>query len=140
MRILCKSASQVPGHGVVRRGEHIDWPDGEEFPPQVLGNFVDAATGARLGQPSGARADEERRKADEEARRNAAEDAEKKRQAEKAAAKRAEEERKALIEKAAKVGRAKLEAKLEAENVPHDANLTAEQLATLLLRHQGAIK
>ena len=139
MRILCKSSSQVPGHGVVCRGEHIDWPDGEDFPPQVLGNFVNAENGAALIQPSKLKADEESCKAKEEAERKAREEAERKAREEKEAAEKAEAERKALIEKTAKVGKAKLEAKLEAENVPHDANLTAEQLATLLLRHQGAI-
>ena len=42
MKIICKSDTQVFGHGIVCKGETIDWPDGQPFPPQVLGNFKDA--------------------------------------------------------------------------------------------------
>jgi len=48
MKILCKSATQVPGHGIVTKGETVEWPDGLPFPPQVLGNFVKAGTGDAL--------------------------------------------------------------------------------------------
>ena len=48
MKILCKSATQVFGHGVVTKGETVDWPDGLPFPPQVLGNLVEAGTGNAL--------------------------------------------------------------------------------------------
>lgn len=141
MKIVCKSATQVPGHGIVTRGMHIDWPDDQEFPPQVFGNFVMADTGAKLVQPQKRMemSEEEKRKAEEEARRKAA--------AEQAAAEQAEKEKaeakvkadQELIKKTAQIGKEKLEAKLEAEGVPHDANLKATQLATLLLRHENAI-
>ena len=50
MKIICKSDTQVFGHGIVSKGETIDWPEGQPFPPQVLGNFKDA-DGKPLGNP-----------------------------------------------------------------------------------------
>ena len=141
MKIVCKSSSQVPGYGIVTRGMHIDWPDGQEFPPQVLGNFVMAETGAKLVQPQKRieMSEEEKRAAEEEARRQAAADKAAQEQAEKEKAEAKVKADQELIKKTAQIGKDKLEARLEHEGVPHDANLTATQLATLLLRHQGAI-
>ena len=141
MKIVCKSSSQVPGYGIVTRGMHIDWPDGQEFPPQVLGNFVMADTGAKLVQPKKLQemSDEDKRRAAEESERQAAADRAAKEQAEKEKAEAKAKADQELIRKTAQIGRDKLEARLESEGVPHDANLTATQLATLLLRHQGAI-
>lgn len=141
MKIVCKSATQVPGRGIVTRGMHIDWPDGQEFPPQVLGNFVAADTGAKLVQPQKLKemSEEEKRRAAEEAERQAAADRAAKEQAEKEKAEAKAKADQELIKKTAQIGKDKLEARLETEGVPHDANLTATQLATLLLRHQGAI-
>ena len=48
MKILCKSATQVPGRGIVEKGQIIDWQNGVSFPPQVLGNFVEADSEMRL--------------------------------------------------------------------------------------------
>ena len=121
MKIVCKSATQVYGYGVVSRGQHIEWPDGMEFPPQVLGNFVAADTGAALknapdpkleNAPTKEQVDAERKRAEKIAMDS-------------------------LIEKTAKLGRKKLEAALDVAGVPHRANLSETELAKALLRSQG---
>ena len=45
--------------------------------------------------------------------------------------------REELIRRTAELGRAKLESALEAAGVPHKAKMTCEELAKLLLRHNG---
>lgn len=121
MNILCKSATQVPGIGVVSKGQRILWHDGERFPPQVLCNFVDADTGAPLS--NGPVAENDGGRADA---KTAAEQA----RAEKTA-------REELVRRTAELGREKLESALDAAGVPHRAKMPCADLAKLLLRHNG---
>ena len=143
MKILCKSDTQVFGHGIVSKGEKIDWPDGQDFPPQVLGNFVEAASGMRLANvlppppekpnagdnppenppPPANGAGGERPPTPEEL---AAE--------QKRAEKAAMEE---LVKKTAALGKQKLTAALDASGVSYKGNASCEELAKALLRSQG---
>lgn len=132
MKILCKSDTQVFGHGIVSKGETIDWPDGRPFPPQVLGNFksVDGKPlvnpkpeGGKPGKGKGEGKGETREPTPEE---QAAE--------QKRAEKVALDE---LIKKTAALGKQKLYAALDASGVPYSANATCEELAKALLRSQG---
>ena len=151
MKILCKSDTQVFGYGIVSKGETIDWPDGQNYPPQVLGNFVDAKSGMRLanvlppppkkpdagdkppetpppangegGEPPATGEGGERPPTPEEA---AAE--------QKRAEKAAMEE---LVKKTAALGKQKLTAALDASGVAYKGNASCEELAKTLLRSQG---
>lgn len=136
MKIICKSDTQVFGYGIVTKGETIDWPDGQPFPPQVLGNFKDA-DGDPLwnkepqkpenpdtgDKPSADGEGGERRPTPEEA------EAEQKR-AEKAAMDE-------LVKKTATLGKQKLIAALDASGVTYRGNASCEELAKALLRSQG---
>ena len=141
MKIICKSDTQVFGYGIVTKGETIDWPDGQPFPPQVLGNFKDA-DGAPLRnmkqeppkdpQPNDPNARDalppdgeggERQPTPEEA------EAEQKR-----AEKVAMDE---LVKKTAALGKQKLIAALDASGVTYKGNASCEELAKALLRSQG---
>ena len=129
MKIICKSDTQVFGHGIVSKGETIDWPDGNPFPPQVLGNFKDAE-GKPLcnnepppeNPPANGEGGERQPTAEEAA-------AEQKR-----AEKLATEE---LIKKTAALGKQKLIAALDASGVTYKGNASCEELAKTLLRSQG---
>jgi len=126
MKILCKSATQVPGRGIVEKGQIVDWPDYLPFPPQVLGNFVEADSGAKLRnlEPKPANeADENRQPTLEEA---AAEQAR--------AEKLAKDE---LVKRTAALGREKLTAALDATGATYKAKDSCEELAKKLLRAQG---
>lgn len=122
MRILCKSATQVPGRGIVPRNQEIEWPDGLPFPPQVLGNFVESETGAQLQNaepaPGASRQPTLEEAAAEQAR------------AEKLA-------RVALVKHTAALGRQKLIAALDHCGAAYKAKATCEELAKTLLRAQG---
>lgn len=136
MKIICKSDTQVFGYGIVTKGETIDWPDGQPFPPQVLGNFKDADgdplwnkepqkpenpdTGDKPPADGGGG---ERRPTPEEA------EVEQKR-AEKAAMDE-------LVKKTATFGKQKLIAALDASGVTYRGNSSCEELAKALLRSQG---
>ena len=135
MKILCKSSTQVPGTGIVIKGQRVLWHDGVPFPPQVLANFVDAETGEKLSnpQPDGREGEDSGEDGDRAAgvgEPTAEQIAEERARAEKTA-------REELIRRTAELGRAKLESALEAAGVPHKAKMTCEELAKLLLRHNG---
>lgn len=135
MKILCKSSTQVPGTGIVIKGQRVLWHDGVQFPPQVLANFVDAETGEKLSnpQPEGREGEDSGEDGDGAAgvgEPTAEQIAEERARAEKTA-------REELIRRTAELGRAKLESALEAAGVPHKAKMTCEELAKLLLRHNG---
>ena len=133
MKILCKSATQVLGYGVVPKGKTIEWPDGKPFPPQVLGNFVEAGSELRLanvelppdgdeppadGEGGGTRQPTLEEAADEQAR----------------AEKLAKEE---LLKRTAALGKEKLTAALDACGAAYKAKDSCETLAKTLLRAQG---
>ncbi len=135
MKILCKSSTQVPGTGIVIKGQRVLWHDGVPFPPQVLANFVDAETGEKLSnpEPEGREGEDSGEDGDGAAgvgEPTAEQIAEERARAEKTA-------REELIRRTAELGRAKLESALEAAGVPHKAKMTCEELAKLLLRHNG---
>lgn len=120
MKITARSATQVPGYGVVQRGRTIDWPDGVPFPPQVLGNFTNAADGTPLENPAAAAPG---KTADGSAVPPQS-------PADKADAA-------LLVKRTAAIGRVKLAAKLDSLHVPYDEKMTATDLAKILLRHNG---
>ena len=135
MKILCKSSTQVPGTGIVIKGQRVLWHDGVQFPPQVLANFVDAETGEKLSNPEPDGREGEDSGADGAGAAGVGEPT-----AEQIAEERARAEKTAreeLIRRTAELGRAKLESALEAAGVPHKAKMTCEELAKLLLRHNG---
>ena len=135
MKILCKSSTQVPGTGIVIKGQRVLWHDGVPFPPQVLANFVDAETGEKLSNPQPEGREGEDSGADGDGAAGVGEPT-----AEQIAEERARAEKTAreeLIRRTAELGRAKLEGALEAAGVPHKAKMTCEELAKLLLRHNG---
>jgi len=159
MKILCKSATQVFGYGIVSKGEHIEWPDGKPFPPQVIGNFVEVGSGAKLfnkePQPASplpisdapnAAAD---KPADGGSRQPTLEEAAADKPAdggsrqptlEEAAAEQARAEKVAkdeLVKRTAALGKQKLIAALDASGVPYASKATCEELAKALLRSQG---
>lgn len=111
MKIICKSATQVPGFGIVRKGRVIEWPDGEDFPPQVAGNFLNAADRKPLAD--GAKSSKKPR--EESGNDDVA----------------------ALVRRTANLGRAKLAAQLDGLNVAYDEKMSATELAKILLRHNG---
>ena len=135
MKILCKSSTQVPGTGIVIKGQRVLWHDGVPFPPQVLANFVDAETGEKLSNPDPEGREGEDSGEDGDGAAGVGEPT-----AEQIAEERARAEKTAreeLIRRTAELGRAKLESALEAAGVPHKAKMTCEELAKLLLRHNG---
>lgn len=111
MKIICKSATQVPGFGIVRKGRIIEWPDGREFPPQVAGNFRNAEDGTPLA--AGAEGVVKPR------------------------AESGKDDVAALVRRTANLGRAKLAAQLDGLNVAYDEKMSATELAKILLRHNG---
>ena len=152
MKILCKSASQVFGYGIVSKGEHIDWPDGKPFPPQVLGNFVEVGTGAELAnkepQPPplapdkpDAEADKPNAEADKpNAEAEKQDGGERPPTPEEAAAEQARAEKLAqdeLVKRTAALGKEKLTAALDACGASYKAKDSCETLAKTLLRAQG---
>lgn len=151
MKILCKSATQVPGHGIVTKGETVDWPDGLPFPPQVLGNFVKAGTDDALCNkepqpPTPPPANETGDKPDGEAAETSqpAPDAEaagtRQPTLEEAAAEQARAEQVAkdeLVKRTAALGKEKLTAALDACGAAYKAKDSCEELAKKLLRAQG---
>ena len=136
MKIICKSDTQVAGFGIVSKGETIEWPDGQTFPPHVLGNFKTPdgaplcnkepkppAEGGTGDNPPADGEGTERQPtqeeiADEQAR----------------AEKLAKEE---LLKRTAALGKQKLIAALNASGVAYKGNATCEELAKTLLRSQG---
>ena len=151
MKIICKSATQVPGHGIVTKGETIEWPDGKPFPPQVIGNFVEAGTGSTLcnkepqpptpppanetgDKPTPPPANETGDKPDGEAvgtRQPTLEEA----AAEQARAEKIAQDE--LLKRTAALGKEKLTAALDACGAAYKAKDTCEELAKKLLRAQG---
>ena len=110
MRIICRMATQVPGHGIVKKGQSIEWADGAAMPPQVSANFR-RADGLPFPKESAAPA--------------AAKPAD------------AKEDAAALVKRTANIGRAKLAAMLDRERVAFDGKASATELAKTLLRSRG---
>lgn len=145
MKILCKSATQVFGYGIVSKGEHIDWPDGKPFPPQVLGNFVEVGTGAALAnkepQPLPPAPDKPNAEADKpNAEAEKQDGGERPPTPEEAAAEQARAEKLAqdeLVKRTAALGKEKLTAALDACGAAYKAKDSCETLAKTLLRAQG---
>ena len=150
MKILCKSNTQVFGHGIVSKGETIDWPDGQLFPPQVLGNFVCADNGMRLANvipPPPENPDAGDKPPAKDPGDNPPENppangegGERQPTAEEAAAEQKRAEKLAteeLIKKTAALGKQKLIAALDASGVTYKGNASCEELAKTLLRSQG---
>ena len=151
MKILCKSATQVFGYGIVSKGEHIEWPDGKPFPPQFIGNFVEVGTDAPLcnkepqpptpppanetgDKPTPPPANETGDKPDGEAvgtRQPTLEEA----AAEQARAEKIAQDE--LLKRTAALGKEKLTAALDACGAAYKAKDTCEELAKKLLRAQG---
>ncbi len=109
MKIICRMATQVPGHGIVKKGQSIDWADGAAMPPQVSANFRRADG---LPFQKGV-ASETAKTAD------------------------AKEDAAALVKRTANLGRAKLAAMLDKEHVAFDDKASATDLAKALLRSRG---
>ena len=116
MKIICKSSSQVAGFGIVQKGREIEWPDGINFPPQVIGNFVSAADGTCLKN------DDDPSQQTKPGRR-------------KAATLNADKEM--IINNTAAIGCVKLAAKLDSLHETYDEKMNATELAKILLRHNG---
>ena len=145
MKILCKSATQVFGYGIVSKGEHIDWPDGKPFPPQVLGNFVEVGTGAELANkepqplpPAPDKPDAEAGQTNETG--DTQDGGERPPTPEEAAAEQARAEKLAqdeLVKRTAALGKEKLTAALDACGAAYKAKDSCETLAKTLLRAQG---
>ena len=141
MNILCKSATQVLGRGVVEKGQTIDWKDGVPFPPQVLGNFVEAETGfplANVELPKVAEGDDPN--ACEPLPANPEGATTRQPTLEEAAAEQARAEKLAkdeLVKRTAALGREKLTAALDACGATYKAKDSCEELAKKLLRAQG---
>ena len=138
MKIICKAATQVSGYGIVSKGQHIEWPDGKPFPPQVLGNFVEVGTGAELAnkepQPPPPAPDKPDAEADTQ------DGGERPPTPEEAAAEQARAEKLAkeeLVKRTAALGREKLTAALDACGATYKAKDSCEELAKKLLRAQG---
>jgi len=155
MKILCKSATQVPGHGIVTKGETVEWPDGLPFPPQVLGNFVKAGTGDALcnkePQPPKKDTGDKPNDADDKPKDagDKPKDADDKPKdtggerpptPEEVAAEQARAEQLAkdeLVKRTAALGKEKLTAALDACGAAYKAKDSCETLAKTLLRAQG---
>lgn len=129
MKIVCKSATQVPGFGIVRRGAKIEWEDGVPFPPQVLANFVDDSRRSlsnKKDAPDGGTGEPGEMGGGGELPGLGTRD-------EKA-------ERAELVKRTAEIGRDKLVAMLDAAGIPHAANIGAEAAAEKILRSKGEIE
>lgn len=153
MKILCKSTTQVLGRGIVEKGQTIDWKDGVPFPPQVLGNFVEADSGDPISNDPDVRkpltpppTNETGDKPDGEAAETSqpAPDAEaagtRQPTLEEAAAEQARAEQIAkdeLVKRTAALGKEKLTAALDACGAAYKAKDSCEELAKKLLRAQG---
>jgi len=141
MKILCKSATQVLGRGVVEKGQTIDWKDGVPFPPQVLGNFVEAETGFPLANVELPKVAEGDKPQDADGDKPDAEGAKTRQPTlEEAAAEQARAEKLAkdeLVKRTAALGREKLTAALDACGATYKAKDSCEELAKKLLRAQG---
>ena len=138
MKIVCRSATQVPGYGIVSKGQHIEWPDGKPFPPQVVGNFVEVGTGAALynkePQPPPPAPDKPNDTGDTQ------DGGERPPTPEEAAAEQARAEKLAqdeLVKRTAALGKEKLTAALDACGAAYKAKDSCETLAKILLRAQG---
>lgn len=110
MKIICKMATQVPGFGIVKKGQPIEWPDGAKMPPQVVANFKNADGSAIVDDGKGA-----------ESVADAKADAD------------------ALVKRTANIGKTKLMAMLEEAHVAFSDKATATELARSWLRHKGEI-
>ena len=144
MKIICKSDTQVFGHGIVCKGETIDWPDGQPFPPQVLGNFKDAEGHALCNkepQPIPPAPDKPNAEADKpNAEAEKQDGGERPPTPEEAAAEQARAEKLAkdeLVKRTAALGKEKLTAALDACGAVYKAKDSCEALAKTLLRAQG---
>jgi len=144
MKIICKSDTQVFGHGIVCKGETIDWPDGQPFPPQVLGNFKDAEGHALCNkepQPLPPAPDKPNAEADKpNAEADTQDGGERPPTPEEAAAEQARAEKLAqdeLVKRTAALGKEKLTAALDACGAAYKAKDSCETLAKTLLRAQG---
>ncbi len=134
MKILCKSATQVLGRGVVEKGQTIDWKNGVPFPPQVLGNFVEAETGfplANVELPTDGEGDKPTDGEGATTRQPTLEEA----AAEQARAEKVAKDE--LVKRTAALGREKLTAALDACGATYKAKDSCEELARKLLRAQG---
>ena len=138
MKIICKEATQVSGYGIVSKGQHIEWPDGKPFPPQVLGNFVEVGTGAALcnkePQPLPPAPNKPNDTGDTQ------DGGERPPTPEEAAAEQARAEQLAkdeLVKRTAALGKEKLTAALDACGAAYKAKDSCEALAKTLLRAQG---
>ncbi len=135
MKILCKSATQVPGRGIVEKGQTVDWPDGLPFPPHVLGNFVEAGTGDQLRniepKPANDTGDKPTDGEGATTRQPTLEEA----AAEQARAEKLAKDE--LVKRTAALGREKLTAALDHCGAAYKAKATCEELAKTLLRAQG---
>ena len=148
MKILCKSTTQVLGRGIVEKGQTIDWKDGVPFPPQVLGNFVEADSGDPISNDPDVHkpltpppANDAGDKADAGDKPNDGEGTTTRQPTlEKAAAEQARAEKLAkeeLVKRTAALGREKLTAALDACGATYKAKDSCEELAKKLLRAQG---
>ena len=157
MKIFCKSATQVPGRGIVDKGQTIEWPNGTPFPSHMLGNFVEAETEFPIAnvelpkeetgdkptpppanetgdKPTPPPANETGDKPDGEAvgtRQPTLEEA----AAEQARAEKIAQDE--LLKRTAALGKEKLTAALDACGAAYKAKDTCEELAKKLLRAQG---
>ncbi len=149
MKILCKSATQVPGRGIVDKGQTIEWPNGMPFPPHMLGNFVEAETElpiANVELPKDGDGDKPTPPPanDPDARDALPQNGEavgtRQPTLEEAAAEQARAEKIAqdeLLKRTAALGKEKLTAALDACGAAYKAKDTCEELAKKLLRAQG---
>lgn len=159
MKILCKSATQVPGRGIVEKGQTIEWPNGQPFPPQVLGNFVEAESELRLAnveppKPGKGKGEEQSGKGEPpkpgEGKGEQPSEGEPPKPGEgdethpptpeEAAAEQARAEQVAkdeLVKRTAALGKDKLTAALDACGAAYKAKDSCETLAKILLRAQG---
>ena len=142
MKILCKSATQVPGRGIVEKGQTIEWPNGQPFPPQVLGNFVEAESELRLAnveQPKPGKGKGEQPSEGEPPKPGEGDET-RPPTPEEAAAEQARAEQVAkdeLVKRTAALGKEKLTAALDACGAAYKAKDSCETLAKILLRAQG---
>ena len=154
MKIICKSDTQVFGHGIVCKGETIDWPDGQPFPPQVLGNFKDAEGHALCNKepqplppapdkpkPLPPAPDKPNAEAGQTNETGDTQDGgERPPTPEEAAAEQARAKKLAqdeLVKRTAALGKEKLTAALDACGAAYKAKDSCEALAKTLLRAQG---
>lgn len=142
MKIICKSDTQVFGYGIVSKGEVIEWPNGQPFPPQVLGNFLHADSNLRLANviPPPLAGDKPQPPANADGATPDGNGGTRQPTLEEAAAeqKRAEKiAQEELLKRTAALGKQKLIAALDASGVTYSSKATCEELAKALLRSQG---